>query len=70
MSNCEAIRVNDEMQCCSCGLSWDIKDQDVPACKPQKLHKFICSGCCVLFYTNKGRKIHKCDLCVKKARVK
>lgn len=31
---CKARRMNDEMQC-ECGLTWDMKDDDPPAC-PQE----------------------------------
>lgn len=31
---CKAIRQGDQMQCASCGLAWDVDDQDRPACHP------------------------------------
>lgn len=30
---CKAIRQGDQMQCASCGLAWDVNDQDRPACR-------------------------------------
>lgn len=32
MSNCKAVRINDEMCCDACGLTWDIKDPEPPEC--------------------------------------
>lgn len=29
---CRARRVNDQMQCGFCGLSWDLDDKEPPAC--------------------------------------
>jgi len=32
------IRYNDEIQCCYCGKSWDIKDEDIPPCETKEEH--------------------------------
>jgi len=34
MSNCNAIRQGDQMQCGRCSLAWDIDDKDRPKCNP------------------------------------
>jgi len=33
MLKCRATRQGDQMQCARCGLAWDVKDEDKPACK-------------------------------------
>lgn len=45
MSNCKAIRCNDEMQC-ECGLTWDVNDPEPPICRAEgaeKLPRFTCA---------------------------
>lgn len=39
MPKCQARQENDQMRCARCGLAWDVKDEDRPACKvvPVKL---------------------------------
>lgn len=33
---CMARRINDQMLCTQCGLSWDIDDPEKPKCNPRK----------------------------------
>ena len=36
IAQCKARRMNDEMQCGQCGLTWEVKDPDWPLCPGSK----------------------------------
>ena len=39
MINCKARQYSDQMQCATCGLTWDVNDPDPPPCLTDKQRK-------------------------------